>query len=102
MSMNLDDLHKKLIAVARANPPSDRVPYAFEKRILARLPSLPAPDEWAGWVRALWCSAGVCAAIAIMLGVWTTMPANEPELGASFCHDLEQTILASTDGEPNW
>lgn len=100
--MNLDKLHQKLIAVARAHPPSDRVPYAFEKRILARLHSLPVTDEWAGWVRGLWCSAGVCTAIALMLGVWTAMPAHEPELGASFCHDLEQTIFASTDGEANW
>ena len=29
--MNLAELERKLIAAARANPPSDRVPYAFEK-----------------------------------------------------------------------
>ena len=31
--MNLEPLQKKLLAAARAHPPSDRVPYAFEQRI---------------------------------------------------------------------
>jgi len=100
--MNLDNLHKKLIAAARANPPGDQVPYAFEKRVMAALRSRTAPDEWAGWIRGLWCSAGVCAAIAVLFGVWTAMPSGEPELGASFCHDLEQTIFASSDAENTW
>ena len=39
--MNLAELERKLIAAARANPPSDRVPYAFEKRIMARLAARP-------------------------------------------------------------
>jgi hypothetical protein len=102
MNLNLANLHKRLIAVARANPPSDQVPYAFEKRILARLASLPAVDEWAGWVRALWCSACVCAVIAMSLGVWFSMSSNESELGAGFCRDLEQTIFASTEGDTGW
>ena len=35
--MNLDNLHNKLITAARATPADDRVPYAFEKRVMARL-----------------------------------------------------------------
>ena len=35
--MNLAELQKKLIAAARANPPGDGVPYAFEKRVMALL-----------------------------------------------------------------
>ena len=52
--MNLAELERKLIAAARANPPSDRVPYAFEKRIMARLAAWPVADSWALWARALW------------------------------------------------
>ena len=55
--MNLTQLERKLIAVARANPPSERVPYAFEKRILARLPAQPMLDRWELWGRALWRAA---------------------------------------------
>ena len=47
--MNLAELERKLIAAARANPPSDRVPYAFEKRIMARLAARPVVDGWALW-----------------------------------------------------
>jgi hypothetical protein len=99
--MNLAELHKKLMAAARANPPSAHVPYAFEQRIMARLTSRPAVDEWAGWIRSLWCAAGVCAAIALLMGVWTAMSASEPELGAGFCQELEQTIWASTSTDPS-
>lgn len=35
--MKLAALQKKLLAAAKANPPADRVPLAFEKRILANL-----------------------------------------------------------------
>ena len=35
--MNIAELQKKLLAAARANPPGDRVPYAFEKRVMALL-----------------------------------------------------------------
>ena len=47
--MNLAELERKLIAAARANPPSDRVPYAFEKRIMARL-AARSPCRWLGVV----------------------------------------------------
>ncbi len=43
--MNLAELERKLIAAARANSPSERVPYAFEKRILALIASRPALDH---------------------------------------------------------
>ena len=35
--MNLAELETKLIAAARCHPPGDRVPYAFEQRVMARL-----------------------------------------------------------------
>ena len=100
--MNLDDLHQKLIAVARQNPPGDQVPYGFTQRVMARLKSSPVPDEWTSLVRALWCSAGVCTAITFLIGVWTTRLIDEPETGAGFYQDLEQTICAADDGEINW
>ena len=50
--MNLAELERKLIAAARANPPGDQVPYAFEKRILAHLATRPVADGWELWARA--------------------------------------------------
>jgi hypothetical protein len=44
--MQLDSLKQKLIAAARQDAPSDRVPFAFEKRIMARLAGAGVPDGW--------------------------------------------------------
>jgi hypothetical protein len=99
--MNLAELHKKLIAAARNPPPDDRVPYAFEKRIMARLSAAPVADEWAMWVRSFWCGAAACAAIALCIGVWSFAPESDADAAGNFSQDLEQTILASADDGDN-
>jgi uncharacterized BrkB/YihY/UPF0761 family membrane protein len=68
--MNLATLHQKLIGAAKAAPPSDKVPYAFEKRILAHLRSAPLPDAWAEWAVSLWRSAVPCVLVMIALAGW--------------------------------
>lgn len=65
--MNLEELQKKLLAAARANPPQDRVPYAFEKRVLARLAAQPAVDGSVVWARALWRAAIPCVAVTVLM-----------------------------------
>jgi hypothetical protein len=94
--MNLVLLERKLIASARAHPPGDQVPYAFEKRILARLtgPATLARSEL--WARALWRAAAACAAITLLLGVWSLLvPQRRP--AADLSQALEQTLLAAVD-----
>ncbi len=100
--MNLDELQNKLMAAARKNPPGDQVPYAFEQRIMARLGAAPRIDEWAAWVRSLWYGAGVCAAVALLMSVWSFAPDAEQDLAANFSQDLEQTILSPNDVENPW
>jgi hypothetical protein len=97
--MNLAQLERKLIAAARANTPSDRVPYAFEKRIMARLAAQPARDEWALWARALWRAAAPCVAIMLLLGAWSffTPPSSPPT--NDLAQQLENTLLAAVDQE---
>ena len=95
--MNLDALHKKLIAAARSNPPGDRVPYAFEKRILAHLNAQPAPDPWTLWGRALWRAAAPCVAVTLLLAAWTMLSVNGHNSNVSFAQDLDHTVLASVD-----
>jgi hypothetical protein len=94
--MNLAQLEQKLIAAARAHPPSERVPYAFEKRITARLSSRPMLDGWELWGRALWRAAAPCVAIALALGAWSwfTPAASAPTTDLS--QQLEQTLLAAS------
>jgi len=94
--MNLAHLKKKLLAAAKAHGPSDRVPFAFERRVMARLTPAPSVDLMAWWGRALWRSAGACVAICLLLGVWSALSMNRTST-ASLSEDLEHTILASMD-----
>jgi hypothetical protein len=89
--MNLADLHGKLIAAARANPPGDRVPYAFEKRVLAGLRGSKGEDSWALWGRALWRSAFACLVVAIGLSVWSVQSSAEIDT------DLESAMVSAAD-----
>jgi hypothetical protein len=98
--MNLAELQKKLVAAARANPPSDRVPYAFEKRIMARLALLPCPDAWALWSRALWRAVAPCVMIALLLGLWAFFaPKGNP---SDLSQDFENTLLVAVDHANNY
>jgi hypothetical protein len=95
--MNLAELEKKLVAAARANPPSEGVPYAFEKRIMARLATRPVMDDWALWARALWRAAAPCAAIMLLLGAWSFFAPPSSAPASDLSQQLEQTLLAAVD-----
>ncbi len=91
--MNWDRLQPRLIRAARRHPPGDQVPYAFEQRVMAALRTATS-DPWLAIAQRLWWAAGACTAIAISIGVWTSLT-DSP--GDDFSLDLEQTILASAD-----
>ena len=93
--MDLLNLKQKLLAAARANPPKEEVPYAFEKRIMARLATLPQPDEWVWWARALWRGAAACALVALLLSVWSALPLSGNSGSGSV--DLEEAVVASVN-----
>lgn len=102
--MKLAELQKKLIAAARSNPSSDRVPYAFEKRITALLAARPVLDRWAIWSRALWRGAVGCLLLLLLLGAGSLFL---PHTGASddLSQAFENTMLASADQDTdnnNW
>jgi hypothetical protein len=97
-------LERKLLAVAKANPPSDAVPYAFERRIMARLGTNPVLDAWAGWASALWRAAAPCVAIALVLGVWAAFDPGASSTSTDFEQELEDTVLVAVtqDSNSNW
>jgi hypothetical protein len=97
--MNLAKLQHELIAAARANRPSDHVPYAFEKRIMACLPGRPALDEWALWGRALWRAAAPCLAVMLLLGAWSVLAPATPTPATDLAQDFDNTVLAAVDQE---
>jgi|SRR5688572_19218066 hypothetical protein len=89
--MDLAKLHAKLIAAARANPPADRVPYAFEKRVLATLRASRPEDALALWGRALWRSAFACLALAIGLTVWSLQTNGDAD------HDFDAAMVSAAE-----
>jgi len=93
--MDLSNLRKKLIAAAQSNPPGEQVPYAFEKRIMARLVALPRIDEWVWWSRALWRGAAVCTLVALLFSAWSLTAGRDSSSGPV---DLEDTVVASLNG----
>ena len=108
MNLNLAELQRKLLAAARREAPRAQVPYAFEKRVMARLMARPEPAFQTGWVRALWSAAAVCSLVTLLTGAWSLHDragrrSADPALEMSFAKDLEQTILDSADeGDVTW
>jgi hypothetical protein len=94
--MDFSQLQRKLIEAARTTPPDDRVPLAFEKRIMAHLAGQAAVDPWGLWGRALSRAAVGCVAVMFLLTIISftlpTAPAGNQE---SLSQDVEQTVLAS-------
>jgi len=95
--MNIAELHKKLIAAARLQTPDDRVPYAFEKRVMAHIAARKESLRSLNWTRTFMRAAMSCVGVAVLFGAWTLlMPAGAPA-GDDLSQDLQNTLLASAD-----
>jgi len=98
--MNLEHLQQKLLAAAKAAAPEERVPYAFEQRILARLAGKSAVDISALWARALWRAAVPCVVVTILLAALslTLVSSDSATLASSenVAQQFEQALLGST------
>jgi hypothetical protein len=92
--MDFEQLRQKLITAARARQPSDVVPYAFEKRIMARLTHRALVDPWAAWGSALWRAAAPCVAIMCAMTIWAVISGDLLSSKNSLATDLESTIFA--------
>lgn len=101
--MNLTLLQNKLLAAARATQPSDAVPYAFERRIMARLGSTQPLDSWALWGQALWRSAMSCIALTLLCGAvlgWVTWQERHT---ADFSQQIETAVyFAAGQADESW
>lgn len=100
--MNVETLRQKLLAAARSNPPSDKVPLAFEKRIMARLAESPAFDFTAAWARSLWRAVVPCVALTVLISVWSFVNIHNnsspnTKEGYDFAQHFERTMLAGMD-----
>jgi hypothetical protein len=92
--MNIDELHKKVIAVARQTPPSSHVPYAFEKRIMNRLALAKRLDTWQLWGGPLWRGAVSCIAITLLCGLWVWNTQRQADSPETLSQAFEAAVLA--------
>lgn len=96
-------MHLKLMAVARADPVPEGVPYAFEQRVMARVGLLGSVDPWAAWGTVLWRAVAPCLGLAFVLCAVTWSSGAFGEAAPPLDDALESTLLAVTDaGSEAW
>lgn len=95
--MNLAKLQKKLTAAARLQKPDDRVPYVFEKRIMALIAARAAASGRLLWARGLWRAAVSCVVVAVVCGTVALFTPDARDGGNDLSQDFENTLLASID-----
>jgi hypothetical protein len=92
--MKLRTLYAKLVAAARANPPGNAVPYAFEQRIMARIRGYKPQDQWYLWSNALWRAALACVFVALLSGAWSIWSNQQQDVTGDFSTDFELAVAA--------
>ena len=91
--MDLEQLRQKLIAAARSQSPNEGVPYAFEKRIMARLAESARIDLLGAWSAALWRAAVGCLAV-VALSTAFSLWSNQDRQN-DFSQEFETAVFAS-------
>ncbi len=99
--MDLAELQKKLLAVARENRPAATVPYAFEKRVLALVASLHPADVWEQLARGLWRAVAPCVAVMVLLCAWSLFHPLPSSAGNDLTVEFDRMVLAAADQEQN-
>ena len=110
-----DDILDLMLAKTREFPPDDRVPYAFEKRIMAHIKEAPAAatNLWELWGHSLWRAVVPCLAVMVLVAVWMKAPGETtetsgPKAGAPTVatndspakEDLENIVMFAIDPQP--
>jgi hypothetical protein len=91
--MKAETLRQRLIAAGRHYRPADTVPFAFEKRILARIAQAKT-DPWLLWNQILWRCAAPCVALTILTGALAYYAQQDSQASESLVTDLETAIYA--------
>ncbi|MBC8324814.1 MAG: hypothetical protein H8E27_04230 [Verrucomicrobia subdivision 3 bacterium] len=112
-----EDILERLLTETRGIPANDRVPYAFEKRIMAHIKEAPVAlaDAWSVWAQSLWKAVVPCLAVLVMVAVWMKAPtdgsgATTPQGNAAPAianfeapgeEDLESIVMLAIDPDSN-
>jgi hypothetical protein len=87
---------EEFVKLARETPRDERVPYTFEKRVMANLSTPIAADPLTQWAGALWRAVAPCVAVTVIAAFVSFSQATETpsDLDAA----LENAVL--TPPEP--
>ena len=111
----IDAILDEMLAKTREMPADDRVPYAFEKRIMAHIKEAPeaSANLWELWGHSLWRAVMPCLAVMILVAVWMKAPGettgtSELEAGTPTVatidspakEDLESIVMFAIDPQP--
>jgi anti-sigma-K factor RskA len=112
----IDTILDEMLAKTREMPADDRVPYAFEKRIMAHIKEAPeaSANLWELWGHSLWRAVVPCLAVMALVAVWMKAPGETtgttgPNTGAPTVatvdspakEDLESIVMFAIDPQPN-
>jgi hypothetical protein len=93
---------QEIARAARALPEDARVPYAFEKRVMAAIRGTRPVDVLAFWNQTLWRAALACVAISLLTGVLAQYSSEPGGSGELFAAELEQAVLEPFTPEETW
>ena len=76
----IEDILERLLTQTREIPTNDRVPYAFEKRIMAHIKEAPAAaaNLWELWGHSLWRAVVPCLGVMVFVAVWMNTAGETP------------------------
>ena len=111
----IDTILDEMLAKTRKMPADDRVPYAFEKRIMAHIKEAPekSANLWELWGHSLWRAVVPCLAVMVLVAVWMKVPgettgttdskAGSPTVAtvdSPAKEDLETIVMFAIDPQP--
>jgi hypothetical protein len=85
---------EEFLTVARELPANERTPYAFEKRIMARIAHAPV-DTMSEWAHVLWRAMAPCVGIMLLVAA-VSLAAMSSDPTPDESPDLEATVFAPT------
>jgi hypothetical protein len=113
----IDTILDEMLAKTREMPANDRVPYAFEKRIMAHIKETPEPatNPWELWGHSLWRAVVPCLAVMVLVAVWMKAPgettgtsgtkAGAPTVATTDSlekkEDLESIVMFAIEPQPD-
>jgi hypothetical protein len=87
---------EEFVKLARELPRDERVPYAFEKRVMAHLGQMPAPDMLAMWTQALWKAVAPCVGI-MLIALVISFARTDDSNGNDLQTELDNAVMAPPD-----